>query len=373
MKAVRGKTVFVGLSGGVDSSVAALRLIQEGYTVVGVFIKVWHPDFLECNWEKERLDAMRVAAKLDIPFLTCDAEQAYKDDVADYFISQYKKGNTPNPDVMCNKYVKFGAFLKFAEEHNADFIATGHYAERVAVQGAFQLLRGRDNNKDQSYFLWTLTQKQLAKVLLPIGNSTKDIIRKEADEAGLITAAKKDSQGICFLGHIDIPEFLSHYTELKEGSVLNTNGDVIGTHQGALVYTSGQRHGFTISKRDPSRPPLYVVSRDIQKNTITVSEKKPIKVQDSNLLLSQLNYIAWTPQVGSILSVQTRYRQRPVVCEVLGFDEEQLILRYTEDGEEVSEGQSCVLYDGNRCVGGGIISSCHSMSLRLTEAQSPLM
>lgn len=351
------KTVFVGLSGGVDSSVAAQRLLNEGFNVVGVFIKVWHPDFLECNWEQERLDAMRVAAKLNIPFLTCDAQQAYKDDVADYFISQYKEGLTPNPDVMCNKYVKFGAFLDFAFSHGADYIATGHYAQvQKNTTGELQLLRGIDQNKDQSYFLWTLTQDQLSKTLLPVGNSEKPVIRKEADSAGLITASKKDSQGICFLGHVDIADFLSHYVDLKEGDVLDENGEIIGKHKGALVYTAGQRHGFNVSKQDTEKAPMYVHSRDLHANTITVSAQKPVKEIQSNLTLIKVNYIAWTPQQGDQIELQTRYRQKPVKAEVIEVGNDKLVLKYLHQAEEASLGQSCVLYDGVRCLGGGIIA-----------------
>lgn len=350
------KTIFVGLSGGVDSSVAAKRLLKEGHTVVGVFIKVWHPDFLECNWEQERLDAMRVASKLGIPFLTCDAEQAYKDDVADYFISQYREGLTPNPDVMCNKYVKFGAFLDFAKAHNADAIATGHYAQVKQVNGAYELHRGFDSNKDQSYFLWTLTQDQLSMTLLPVGDSEKHIIRKEAQEASLITASKKDSQGICFLGHVDIPEFLSHYIDLQEGAVLSEQGSVIGSHTGAFVYTAGQRHGFTITAHDSARTPQYVTSRDLSQNTITVSPIKPIRKIRSELTLNNLNYIGWTPEESTSVLIQTRYRQKPVSAEVLTVTEDTLVLSYSETAEEVSAGQSCVLYDGMRCLGGGIIA-----------------
>ena len=350
------KTVFVGLSGGVDSSVCALRLIKQGYNVVGVFIKVWHPDFLVCDSEKERLDAMRVAAKLGIPFLTCDARQAYKDDVADYFIGEYKKGKTPNPDVMCNKYVKFGAFFDFAMSNGANYIATGHYAQCIQEAGTYKLVRGTDTNKDQSYFLWTLTQAQLSKVLLPVGDSEKVIIRKEAEEAGLVTAQKKDSQGICFLGHIDIPEFLSHYIPLQKGSVINTNGESIGTHDGALVYTKGQRHGFVISTEDSLRTPFYVQERDLEENTITVSKEKPMTNAKSTLRLTDVNYIAWTPKIGSMVEAQTRYRQRPALTTVLSYTDATLTLAYLQESECESEGQSCVLYDGNVCCGGGIIA-----------------
>ncbi len=355
MHSNESKTVFVGLSGGVDSSVCALRLLKEGYKVVGVFIKVWHPDFLVCNWEEERLDAMRVAAKLGIPFLTCDAEKAYKDDVADYFIGEYKNGRTPNPDIMCNKYVKFGAFIDFAKAHGANFIATGHYAQKYTDKDTYELKRGIDTNKDQSYFLWTLTQEQLAYTLLPVGNATKDTIRKEAAEHNLITAEKKDSQGVCFLGHIDIPEFLSHYIQLEEGNVLSVDGTVIGTHKGAFVYTTGQRHGFTIFEEDAARKAHYVVHRDINQNTITVDEHKPEQQKESTLTLGNLNYIAWKPQVGMEIEVQTRYRQVPSRCTVIHTTPEKLTLSFLENAESASVGQSCVLYSGMLCLGGGII------------------
>ena len=352
------QTVFVGLSGGVDSSVAALRLIQQGYNVVGVFIKVWQPDWLDCNWEAERLDAMRVAAKLDIPFLTCDAEKAYKDDVADYFIHEYKIGRTPNPDVMCNKYVKFGAFLDFAELHGADYIATGHYAQKITTDSepCFELHRGIDLNKDQTYFLWTLTQKQLSKTLLPVGNSPKSQIRKEADRAGLITANKKDSQGVCFLGHIDIPEFLSHYIDLQKGDVLNLSGDVIGEHLGALVYTTGQRHGFTITNKDTQRDALYVCNRDIEANTITVGPDPVRTANTDNLTIESLNLIGQPVELLQTFQLQTRYRQTPVSCKALSITKDKMEIAILGESDAPTAGQSCVLYDGPRCLGGGIIA-----------------
>lgn len=355
MPTQNNKIVFVGLSGGVDSSVTALRLKNEGYTVFGVFIKVWHPDFLECNWEKERLDAMRVATKLGIPFLTCDAEQAYKDDVAEYFIEEYKNGRTPNPDVMCNKHVKFGAFLRFALASGADYIATGHYAQNIKADEGYSLKRGIDTSKDQSYFLWTLTEVQLSKVLFPVGNSAKKDIRIEAQNAGLITANKKDSQGICFLGHVDIGDFLSHYITLKKGDVITTSGEVIGTHKGALIYTNGQRHGFTITKGEPTRDIYYVHDRNLEKNTITVSKEKPQQKEQSSMMLSDVNYIAWEPKVGAVIEVQTRYRQKPSLCTITSVTPNNLTLTFTKNAEQVSKGQSCVLYDGLTCCGGGII------------------
>lgn len=350
----KSKKVFVGLSGGVDSSVAALRLQKLGYDVYGVFIKVWHPDFLVCNWEAERLDAMRIAAQLDIPFLTCDAEATYRDSVAKYFIDEYLSGRTPNPDVMCNKHVKFGAFLHFALEHGADYVATGHYAQNSTTPTGHRLERGIDTDKDQSYFLWTLTQAQLAHILLPVGMSTKPVIRAEAAAAKLTTATKKDSQGICFLGHIDIPDFLRHYTTLHVGEVLNESGTVIGSHQGALVYTVGQRHGFTIKNRQASSLPHYVVARDLVANTITVTTEKPKILQQSKLQLSSINWIQET--IPQHVTVQMRYRQTPVKATVEHYTATKATLSLAETAETPSPGQSCVLYDGAVCLGGGIIT-----------------
>lgn len=354
----RKETVFVGLSGGVDSSVAALRLQQAGYQVVGVFIKVWHPDWLVCNWEQERLDAMRVAAKLQIPFLTCDAEAAYRDDVAEYFIAEYRAGRTPNPDVMCNKYVKFGRFLAFAEAHGADYIATGHYAQKIAGTEGIELHRGVDNNKDQSYFLWTLTPEQLQKVLFPIGDTPKSVIRSEAERAGLLTATKKDSQGICFLGHIDIKEFLGHYIDLHPGDVYNQDGETIGTHEGALLYTVGQRHGFALTNHNTQRAPHYVVARDIEANTITVAPTRPQLALSTHECLVNVSYITRPLQVGEEVELQNRYRQTPSVATVTEAGAGYLELTLQTTTEEPAFGQSCVLYQGSQCLGGGIIAPC---------------
>ncbi|MBY0537839.1 tRNA 2-thiouridine(34) synthase MnmA [Patescibacteria group bacterium] len=349
------KSVFVGLSGGVDSSVAALRLLNAGYDVTGVFIKVWHPDFLVCNWEQERLDAMRVAAKLGIPFLTCDAEAEYRDAVAHYFIESYRAGLTPNPDVMCNKEVKFGAFYRFARERGADYIATGHYAQTVRKGSDTKMHRGVDTNKDQSYFLWTLTNEILDHVLFPVGDTTKDLIRAEAAEAGLLTAEKRDSQGVCFLGHIDIPDFLSHYINLEEGDVLDESGAVIGSHKGAFVYTIGQRQGFTLHDHNPNRAPKYVVAKNTTENTVTVSDTQPVLQTDDTLTLTQVNTTA-TIAIGDILSAQSRYRQKPFTVEVISITDTTMNLQVKNQSEATALGQSCVLYRGEQCVGGGIIS-----------------
>lgn len=346
--------VFVGLSGGVDSSVAAARLVEQGYTVVGVFIKVWHPDFMVCNWEQERLDAMRVAAHLGIPFLTCDAEAAYRDDVAHYFIESYRSGKTPNPDVMCNQQVKFGRFLDFAKEHGADYIATGHYAKRVDRADETQMHRGEDVNKDQTYFLWTLSNEQMKYTLFPVGDTPKEHIRKEAAALGLPVSTKKDSQGICFLGHVDIPDFLSHYIDLTPGVVTDTNGEVVGSHVGSLVYTLGQRHGFTVTRPDVNRTAHYVVDRDIEQNIVVVDTSPPKTTHTAALHLEDV-VLRHNLAVGDTVEFQTRYRQTPMTAVVDNLTDTTLHLQPTTTIDKPASGQSCVLYQGPLCLGGGII------------------
>lgn len=348
------KTVFVGLSGGVDSSVAALRLKQRGYYVVGVFIKVWHPDFLVCNWEQERVDAMRVAAHLDIPFLTCDAEAAYRDEVAHYFIDEYIQGRTPNPDVLCNQHVKFGHFLRFAQKNGADYIATGHYTTKIDTSSGPTLHRGVDIDKDQSYFLWTLSNEQLQYSLFPVGDTPKPVIRREAARAKIPVAMKRDSQGICFLGHVDIKDFLSHYTTLTTGDVIDHTGAVVGEHSGALIYTIGQRHGFTMFTTSERTAPHYVIAKNMTENTITVSTTKPT-IASGNSITLRATVLRESVTPGDVLHAQTRYRQTPFSVSVSQHTDTELVLNATELSEPATSGQSCVLYRGSCCIGGGII------------------
>lgn len=349
------ETVFVGLSGGVDSSVAAARLRRAGSNVVGVFIKVWQPDFLTCNWEAERLDAMRVAATLKIPFHTFDAEDAYRDHVAHYMIDEYKAGRTPNPDVMCNEHVKFGVFLDYALQEGADAVATGHYAQTMEQGGVVRLLRGVDQKKDQSYFLWRLTQRELTHIRFPIGDTTKAALRREAARYGLPTATKRDSQGICFLGAVDMEEFLAHYITPKPGTVLDEEGRRIGEHRGAFFYTIGQRHGFSVTTDDAHARPYYVVKKDIEHNTITVSHEPPISV-GATLTLGDLSFTHTPPKVGEAFSIMTRYRETPHKATVTAYDGAILTLSASEELTAPTVGQSCVLYTGNECRGGGIIN-----------------
>lgn len=385
-KGMKGK-VYIGMSGGVDSSVSAALLKKQGYDVTGVFIKVWQPSWINCTWKEDRLDAMRVAAKLEIPFVTLDLEKEYKEEVVDYMISEYKKGRTPNPDVMCNRYVKFGGFFNWAIRQGADYVATGHYAQisrlsrkvvldseghfgdaeasRTSTSRArdsacpeesntiFQLVSGNDKNKDQTYFLWTLTQEQLSKTLFPVGDIEKPEVRKLAKKFDLPNAEKKDSQGLCFIGKIDIKEFLSHYIEAKKGDVLNENGEVIGNHDGSFFFTIGERHGFNILKKTPNDEPYYVISKDVEKNTITVANKNKEGNLPNGIKEIQLKDINWNQgkiEYGKKYIARARYRE---VLQDIVINDDKVIFdvpQYT-----ISSGQSLVVYDGETCLGGGII------------------
>lgn len=359
MKSKKDTTVFVGVSGGVDSSVAAFLLKREGYKVVGAFIKTWQPDFIECTWRQERRDAMKVCAELGIPFITIDAEKEYKEKVGEYMISEYREGRTPNPDVMCNKEVKFGIFLKKAQEFGADFVATGHYARRRDGKTGVELLKGLDTKKDQTYFLWTLTQSQLQHILFPVGEYQKNIVREIASNAGLFTAKKKDSQGVCFLGEIDMKDFLSHYIEKKEGDVLNIKGEVIGRHDGALFFTFGERHGFEITKKGTQDKPLYVVEKDLEKNTITVSEDVSDRQRFTDAKKITIGQTVWNQPIeyGKKYTAMIRYNQDPQSCVVLRGQHNTGVVEFDEPQYSFSPGQSVVVYDGDLCLGGGIIVS----------------
>ena len=375
------KTVFVGMSGGVDSSVSAAILKEKGYDVVGVFIKTWHPDFLPCNEEEERRDAMRVAAHLDIPFLTFDFEDVYKKEVADYMIAEYKAGRTPNPDVMCNKEVKFGAFLKKAISMGADYVATGHYAQNKN----FSLVKGIDPSKDQSYFLWTLRQDQISKILFPVGGMKKTQVRKLAKKFHLPVAEKKDSQGICFLGDVDLKEFLKHYIKQKKGKVLDEKGEEIGWHDGSIFYTLGERHGFTITKKNPNDGRYYVIAKNIKKNILFVSQSKNISMkclasatgtfeqplsalqkefpaekypciseEGFCLNLKNTNWVSQIPKENKNYTAQIRYHGEFLDCQIKIKSKNEVRVIFQKP-VLVSAGQSCVLYDRDVCLGGGVV------------------
>ena len=379
MKSNNKKIVFVGVSGGVDSSVALALLKKAGYNVVGVFIRTWTPDFLEftrpdermggCTWRDERRDAMRVCARLDVPFLECDAIDAYKKGVADYMIKEYKKGRTPNPDVMCNREVKFGVFWDFAKARGADYIATGHYTQISIRQEykengkIFSLLQSKDMSKDQSYFLWTLTQEDLSHTIFPIGHLEKTEVRKQALKFDLPTAVKKDSQGVCFLGPLDMKDFLKHYIKSEKGIVENVQGEKIGTHDGVLFYTLGERHGFNIEEKGIIDRPYYVVAKDIQKNILTVSQNKD-EFKNKNEFVELENVITrgdlQIEQSARIAKqggyrAQVRYHGEFLPIKIIEQKDDKLKIQFLKQDSSLASGQSVVIYDGDICLAGGVV------------------
>lgn len=365
--------VFIGLSGGVDSSVSSALLQKQGFDVTAVFIKVWQPDWIECTWKEERREAMRAAAHLGIPFITLDLEKEYKKDVIDYMIKEYAEGRTPNPDVMCNRYVKFGGFWKWAKENGADFVATGHYARIEEVRGKrlevrektqnrqYNLLAGVDTNKDQSYFLWTLNQNDLEHVLFPVGHLLKTEVRKLAKKFKLPNAEKKDSQGLCFIGKLDVKDFLSHYIKNEKGNVLNENGEVIGHHPGSLLFTIGERHGFTITEKSPEDLPYYVIDKDVEQNTLTVSNKTRDNLPGAQKIV-RLTRVNWVGPDQPLLDsneynllARARYRQPLVKIKIISIGITETTVEFENPQDTLTPGQSLVIYDGEKCLGGGII------------------
>ncbi len=389
MKSVEKKDkVFVGLSGGVDSSVAAALLQKRGYEVVGVFIKIWDAadDWgVKCTWREERRDAMRVAARLDIPLLTLDLTREYKRSVVDYMIAEYRAGRTPNPDVMCNRQIKFGAFFNWARWHDADYVATGHYVrgdhltpspspKERGVCSSFSLPFGEglrvgwrlriaaDPAKDQSYFLWTLTQAELRHCLFPIGDYQKSEVRRLAKKFGLSTADKKDSQGLCFIGDWNLKDFLRRYIKPKKGNVLNESGAIIGEHEGAWYYTSGERRGFTITQKTSADKPYYVVAKDVEKNQLIVGHAgtpgPAVSRPGSKLItLADVNWISGVgPTADKIYQAQIRYRGKLYRCR-LSLINNQTKLIFLDLPEAIALGQSAVIYDGEIMLGGGVIDA----------------
>jgi tRNA-specific 2-thiouridylase len=344
--------VFVGLSGGVDSAVSAALLKQEGHDVTGAFIKIWQAEFLECTWRRDRLSAMRVAASLGIPFLEVDLSDEYKKEVVDSMLATYARGETPNPDVLCNRSIKFGAFRTWAQERGAEIIATGHYARIRKSATGYELLRGTDTGKDQSYFLHLLTQDDLAHTRFPIGGMTKPEVRAAAKRFALPVAERPDSQGLCFVGDVSMSDFLRRFIELKEGSVLDREGEIIGTHEGAALYTVGQRHGFTITRSEESKAPHYIVAVDTKSNTVTVSSERSDSTT-KEVRLEDPHWIGNGPLLSGIHAAQTRYREKPVRVE-LSSGEGEFVATF-EEPHLVSHGQSLVFYDEDICLGGGIM------------------
>ncbi|MEX1001367.1 MAG: tRNA 2-thiouridine(34) synthase MnmA [Crocinitomicaceae bacterium] len=389
------KTVVVGLSGGVDSSVAAFLLKEQGYKVIGIFMKNWHDTSVtisdDCPWIDDSQDALLVAQKLGIPFHTLDLSAAYKDRIVDYMFAEYKAGRTPNPDVLCNREIKFDLFLKEALKLGADYIATGHYCQKgVTEDGQYRLLAGADPNKDQSYFLCQLNQEQLAKSLFPIGALQKSEVRKIAGEQNLVTAEKKDSQGLCFIGKVKLPVFLQQQLATKEGEIIELKNDleifseyqqyeqdddfkklaelfmfhpkmgkVVGEHQGAHFFTIGQRKGLQVGG---TPLPLFVIGTDIASNTIYVGQGDEHPGLNRKALLIKKEDIHWLRndlqleiEKSKEYQVRIRYRQ-PLVKALLIMEQEGLYIFFEESVKGVSPGQFAVWYQGDELIGSGIIN-----------------
>ncbi|MFI5260762.1 MAG: tRNA 2-thiouridine(34) synthase MnmA [Candidatus Paceibacteria bacterium] len=335
---VRSKKVFVGLSGGVDSAVSAALLLRAGAEVTGVFIKGWYPPGMPCTWAADRRDAMRVAARLGIPFLTLDAQAEYKTSVIDYLLAEYRAGRTPNPDVMCNREVKFGAFYRFAREAGADMIATGHY---------------ESGEKDQRYFLWAVPKEVLTATVFPVGRMEKSAVRKLAKKFDLPVAEKRDSQGVCFLGNISVEEFLRSEFGETPGRAVDTEGNLIGIHDGALLYTLGERSALQGAKPGLPAPtgPWFVLAKDIEKNELTVGKTH---TDTRSPMHQEIRFTSsnWFSDPSRVLSAQCRYRGPRVPGTIEGD-------HFVSQGplsEIPTPGQSIVFYADDELVGGGIIT-----------------
>lgn len=352
------KKIFVGLSGGVDSSVAAALLQKEGHEISGVYLKVWSPDLEDlmqgCPWEEDVRYAEATAKHLGIPFAVWDVSKEYYDRVVSYFFAEYKAGRTPNPDIMCNREIKFGIFLERARAEGADMIATGHYARRVQRHsGASQLLQAKDKNKDQSYFLYSLTQEQLRHALFPIGEYTKPEVRRMAKEWKLPSANRKDSQGLCFLGKISVRDFLKTRIAPRSGELVTTTGEVVGTHEGAEYFTIGQRHG--IGSRGGGTP-YFVVEKHIAANRVIVAKGKDDRMlYRSTLELENVHWISRVaPKFPLDCTARIRYRQ-PLQEATITFHDSRFTIHFKLPQRAVTPGQACVFYNGESMLGGGVI------------------
>ncbi|GAW99375.1 tRNA 2-thiouridine(34) synthase MnmA [Secundilactobacillus mixtipabuli] len=363
--------VVVGMSGGVDSSVVALRLKQQGYDVVGVFMKNWDDTDENgvCTATEDYKDVAKVAAKIGIPYYSVNFEKEYWDRVFTYFLDEYKKGRTPNPDVICNKEIKFKAFLDYALDLGADYIATGHYAQLNRDEdGHMHLMRSVDTNKDQTYFLSQLSTEQLDRVMFPIGDITKPEVRQIAEEAGLATAHKKDSVGICFIGEKNFKSFLGHYLPATPGKMMTVDGEVKGEHAGLMYYTIGQRRGLGIGGDGEDNEPWFVIGKDLKKNVLYVGKG----YHNPHLYATHLDAsdIHWVNNIdrGQDFRATAKFRYRQVDTGVtvhLSDDGQKVTVEFDDPVRAITPGQAVVFYDGQECLGSAIIDAAYSKDRQL--------
>jgi tRNA-uridine 2-sulfurtransferase len=356
--------VMLGVSGGVDSSVAALVLKQAGYEVSGLFMQNWDEDDNgECRAEEDRRDALGVCGRLEIPFYSRNFAKEYWQGVFKYFLDEYRRGRTPNPDVLCNREIKFKTFLNEAQALGAEKIATGHYAQVAFAEDEWKLLRGADQDKDQTYFLHQLGQTQLAATLFPIGHLPKPEVRRLAQEAALPTAQKKDSTGICFIGERDFREFLGQYIPAKSGEIRSIDGLKVGQHSGVFYYTLGQREGLMIGgvKGRPAAP-WFVVGKDVQKNILYVDQGIESEwLQSTQLHSEPVHWVSDKPKAKEFrCTAKTRYRQKDEACLIQQLENSELLVTFDKPQRAVTPGQSVVFYQGEECLGGAVITNTNT-------------
>lgn len=355
----QAKRIMVGLSGGVDSSVAALLLKEEGHQVEAAFMKNWEEENEEgvCPASLDFADAEAVCDKLQIPLHSINFAEEYWESVFSYFLDEYRSGRTPNPDILCNKEIKFKVFLDYARKRGASLLATGHYARLQKADGEYQLLKGADPSKDQSYFLHALNQAQLADSLFPIGHLEKSQVRALAKKAELPTHAKKDSVGICFIGKRKFKAFLNEYLPAQPGDIENDEGRVLGHHTGLMFYTLGQRQGIGIGgQKDGEESPWYVIAKDLKRNVLIVGQgSQHPQLYTRDLMADRMHWIGQIPPFPLHCQAKTRYRQTDQVCSVEATEKGQYHVRFEEPQRSITPGQSVVFYEGERCLGGGVI------------------
>ncbi|MDR0137828.1 tRNA 2-thiouridine(34) synthase MnmA [Metabacillus idriensis] len=366
-KAPKDTRVVVGMSGGVDSSVAALLLKEQGYDVIGIFMKNWDDTDENgvCTATEDYEDVIRVCNQLGIPYYAVNFEREYWDKVFTHFLEEYKAGRTPNPDVICNKEIKFKAFLDHAMSLGADYVATGHYARVIRENGKVYMLRGIDENKDQTYFLNQLTEEQLSKVLFPIGDMEKPKVRELAAKANLATASKKDSTGICFIGERNFKEFLSGYLPAQKGNMETFDGKVVGHHDGLMYYTIGQRHGLGVGGNGD---PWFVIGKDIERNVLYVGQGfNHEKLYSDSIIADNISWVSKELTLNTFeCTAKFRYRQKDNKVTVELLEDSKVKVTFHEPIRAVTPGQAVVFYQGEECLGGGTIDKVYRYNKQLT-------